>query len=124
MKHCAYIVLFFCLTVMSCRSGDNELLPADTMKVVMWDMLKIDELYSQMMIKDSALRHTRTNLRLYEEVFALHHITRAQFEKNYKFYESHPIEFKRLLDSIETHAERERTQPVIALPKNVKPFKK
>lgn len=103
---CLFIGLMF-----SCSNGRSGLLPPDTMKVVMWDMLKIDELYTHMVVKDSSQLRRKTNIRLYEEVFRLHNITREQFQKTYHYYESHPTEFKVLIDSVEAHAERERNKP-------------
>jgi hypothetical protein len=112
MKHCIAAVLLFCITGISCRSTNHEKLVPDTMKVVMWDMLKADELYSRMVLKDSTLRNSKENIRLYEEIFALHHITKKQFDDTYKFYESNPIEYKALLDSIELYAQREAARTV------------
>jgi hypothetical protein len=114
MKHCLVVVLLFCITGTACRSKYHNQLVPDTMKVVMWDMLKADELYNRMVLKDSTLRNSKENIRLYEEVFLLHHITKKQFDDTYKFYESNPVEYKTLLDSVESYAQRELAKATAA----------
>lgn len=108
MKIFLSAIIFVCLGLMGCQSGGDKkiILPLDTMKVVMWDMLKADEWYIRSTVKDSTLKTKHENIRLYEQVFAIHAITRKQFYTSYKYYESHPQEFKVLIDSIETFSNR------------------
>lgn len=115
MRKLFVIFLLGCVWV-SCRSHESYILSPDSMKVVMWDLLKIDEVYTRMVVKDTTLRQKKENIRLYEEVFALHHITRKQFDSSYRYYEAHPIEFKALLDSVDALSLRERNHPDRPLP--------
>jgi hypothetical protein len=110
MKYCIAAFVLICSTATSCRSTNKDLLTADSMKVVMWDMLKVDELYNRLVQKDSTFRNSKENIRFYEEVYALHHITKKQFDNTYKYYETHPVEFKILLDSIDAYAAREQAK--------------
>jgi parvulin-like peptidyl-prolyl isomerase len=80
------------------------------MKLVMWDMMKADELYMRILGKDSTARFRKENIRLYEEVLLLHKTTKGQFDSSYKYYEAHPIEFKLLIDSLEAFSVREKNQ--------------
>lgn len=110
-----YATKLFCvclLAAMGCRSGaSNEgLLAPDSMKVVMWDMMKADELYLRISAKDTTAARRKENIRLYEQVFAVHRITKKQFDRSYHFYAAHPDQFKLLLDSLDTYALRERTK--------------
>lgn len=116
MKHVITTVLFFCAMVTACHTSDEKLDP-ETMKVVLWDVMKMDELYNQMIIKDSTLRKGKEFIRLYEEVYALHHITKKQFDNTYRYYESHPIEMQALLDSVDTYAAREKFESSAAAAK-------
>lgn len=106
-----FVVLMMICAMAACRSSSNYILHPDTMKVVMWDMLKVDEAYTRMTVKDSLHRLHSESFRMYEEVYALHHITKKQFDSTYKYYEAHPVEFKTLLDSLESYAQRERNKP-------------
>jgi hypothetical protein len=99
------------ILVFACgRSKNAGIIGIDSMKVVMWDMMKADELYMRMTVKDTALYHSKERIRLYKEVFALHHITRGQFDSSYKFYASHPQQFKILADSLDLYATREKNK--------------
>lgn len=109
MRYVACILIVMVL-ISSCRSRNASLLPFDSTKVIMWDLMKMDEMFARMSMKDSTLRNTKKNIVLYEEVFALHHITKQQFETTYRYYTGHPVEFKRLLDSIEALSLRDKNR--------------
>ena len=104
---CSFIVIG--LLVSSCQSKyEKSILPVDSMKLVMWDMMKADELFLRLIVKDSTAKKRKENIRLYEEVFAIHRITKGKFDSSYKYYEAHPVQFKILIDSLETFSMRER----------------
>jgi hypothetical protein len=71
-------------------------------------MLKADELYIRIIGKDSTAKKRKENIRLYEEVFLLHHIRKGEFDSSYKFYASHPVQFRVLIDSMEAFSSREK----------------
>ena len=45
----------------------------------MWDMACADEWYVEKYSKDSTLKKNKENIRLYEQVFATHKISKEQF---------------------------------------------
>lgn len=95
----------------ACRGNSNEQpLEINEMKVIVWDMLKADELYTVQQAKDSTLRIQKKNLEYYEKIFAYHKISRFTFYKSFTYYEAHPLEMKELLDSIDQYATRERNR--------------
>ncbi len=95
----------------ACRGNSNEqLLDINEMKVIVWDMLKADELYTVQQAKDSTLRIQKKNLEYYEKIFAYHKISRNTFYKSFTYYEAHPQQMKVLLDSIDQYATRERNR--------------
>ena len=95
----------------ACRGNSNEqLLDINEMKVIVWDMLKADELYTVQQAKDSTLRIQKKNLEYYEKIFAYHKISRFTFYKSFTYYEAHPLEMKELLDSIDQYATREKNR--------------
>jgi len=91
-------------------NGKEQLLNINQMKVIVWDMLKADELYTIQQAKDSTLRIQKKNLVYYEKIFAYHKISQSTFYKSFTYYEAHPLEMKELLDSIEQYATRERNR--------------
>jgi len=45
---------------------------------------------------------------LYEQVFAIHKLTKKEFFDSYHYYESHPVAYKELIDSLETYANKQK----------------
>ena len=105
-----FILLFCFLFLFGCKNDnpDKKRLEINTMKLIMWDMLKADEWYIRKSLADSTLKKKREDIRLYEQVFLLHHITRKQYYYSYQYYEAHPVEFKVLIDSVDAFANREK----------------
>ncbi len=110
MKYSFAVLLLSVLSIAGCRSTTKPSLGIDSMKVIMWDMLRADELYTRMTLKDSLAKGRREDIRLYEEIFAAHKITRGKFDSSYKYYAAHPVDFKLLIDSLDAFATRERSK--------------
>jgi hypothetical protein len=94
------------------------------MQKVLWDMIQADQ-YSGYLAKDSAHINLKLeDLRLYEQVFQLHHISREKFTRSYKYYMTRPDLTQVLLDSMVAMGNRERagyysrtvTRPVLSTP--------
>lgn len=98
------------LFAFACRSRQQEVMPLDSMKVVIFDLLRMDQYFVVMQAKDTTKRRSKENIRLYDEVYALHHITKARFDSSYRYYESHPSLFRQLIDSLDTYALREKNK--------------
>jgi len=109
MKYSCIIALAF-LWIACGRSGSTVLEP-EKMKLVMWDMLRADEVASLEGLKDTVpnnlLRHA---VEKYGQVFAVHHITREQFYDSYRYYQEHPEEHKLLMDSLQAFGTRVKEQ--------------
>ncbi len=117
MKYGMIILLFAGAVFTGCNSsGKTKILGIDSMRVVMWDLLRADELYSRILIKDTAAATRKENIRLYKEVFLVHKITKGQFDSSYKYYASHPVEYKILIDSLDAFATRERSKTYNHIP--------
>ncbi len=111
MKYPFLILLFMGLVYSGCRvTGKKKIIGVDSMKVMMWDLMRADELYQRMIIKDSTAKKRKENIRLYEAVLLLHKTTKGKFDTSYKFYASNPVKFKVLIDSLDAFATRERSK--------------
>ncbi len=80
------------------------------MQKIVWDILKADEYYVRIRVKDTIAPIQTNNLKLYDQVFKSYGITKEQFYFSYKYYESHPVQFKVLIDSVESIAKFQRNQ--------------
>ncbi len=110
MSKCnAIIITGMLFLLLSCgSSAKKDILPVNSMKQVVWDMMKADEWFAKTNMKDTLAKKKREDIRLYEQVFTVHHITREQFYTSYRYYETHPESLKELLDSVEALSTREQ----------------
>lgn len=92
-----------CLIFAACgdkNSVPSGVLPREKMEKVIWDMVMADQ-YASYLAKDSAhLDIKAERLRLYEQVFRLHDISRDKFRKSYAYYMDHPELNQVLFDSL------------------------
>ena len=107
------------LAVLSCKKGQGNKIPVDEMKKIMWDMVCADELYADASTRDSTLRLKKDNFRLYEQVFAVHNISKENFYSSYRYYQSRPDEFKILMDSLQSYGNKQKNRPVKPALKNL-----
>lgn len=95
----------------ACNNGSQEkVIPIDTMKYITWDMLKADEWFSRLSLKDSMAAARKADVNMYEAVFKVHKVSSERFFNSYRYYEAHPIEYKALLDSVNALIDRYREQ--------------
>ena len=122
------------------QSVPSGILPLNKMQSVMWDMVQADQYAALAVAKDSvakgsiakdsivkgstpkdstakdsAVHIARVNVRaetlkLYEEVFRLHDVSREEFSKSYQYYLAHPELNQMLFDSLISLGNRLRTE--------------
>lgn len=115
---------FLLLTGIGCsdkNSVPSGILSREKMENVLWDMIQADQYSTLYLAKDSAHINTKMeNLRLYEQVFRLHQVTREEFRKSYQYYLDHPALNQVLFDSLISRGNRLRTEsysrPVLSHP--------
>nr|WP_295206777.1 DUF4296 domain-containing protein [Sediminibacterium sp.] len=94
---------------MSCRNETKTaIIPVDSMKLIMWDMMKADEWFNRKIIQDTNAIRNKEDVKLYEMVFKIHGVSRERYFASYRYYEGRPVSFKRLLDSLDALSNRER----------------
>ncbi len=109
MKIC---ILFIGLTLLgSC--GNKEGLPAgvlkqEKMQAVLWDVIRADVFTTDFIKKDSSKNGTAENLKLQQQIFAIHKISKADFYTSYDYYKKNTVEFKKIIDSMVVQAERKK----------------
>lgn len=109
MRGCTICILMLCLLV-SCSSEDEiptDVIPVAQMKFIMYDVLRAQEVANLTNAKDSAKAKFRA-AELYQQVFTIHKVSKDDFFKSFKFYESHPDKNKILFDSVSAYANRKR----------------
>ena len=103
-------LLFVLLTAAfwACRPSSATILPAGKMTGVMWDIIQTDEFATGYLAKDSSKNIKFERMKMYQEVFSLHHVSDKEFFASFKYYAGKPNLFKVLIDSLSEKATREQ----------------
>ena len=98
-------VLTICLLafLIGCKNDNapSGVLSKDEMRSVLWDMMRADQFLADYVFsRDTTLNKKSESIKLYREVFDIHHISKEQFQKSYTYYKTHPLLLKVIMDSL------------------------
>jgi hypothetical protein len=105
-----FIICFFFYGCSDKEKKDSSILSEKQMTDVMWDLMRADQFVQDFVMKDSTKNKKEESLRLYEEIFRMHHTTAEQFKKSQAYYQSNPLLFRPIIDSLA------KKQPIVAYP--------
>jgi Domain of unknown function (DUF4296) len=93
--------------------GCKDKLPAgvlkpEKMQAVLWDVIKADVFTTEFIKKDSSKNAAAENVKLQQQIFGIHKISKADFYKSYDYYKSNTEAFKKVIDSMVARAERNK----------------
>jgi hypothetical protein len=100
-----WLLIICCLFIITgCKNKNRipaDIIPQKKMQVILWDMLRADQFLSDFVLnKDSGLDKKAERIKLYGQVFAIHHISKEQFGESFSFYKTHPALFNMIMDSL------------------------
>lgn len=110
------LVVLIALTLFICGCTDKSgipgnVIPKNTMELILWDMIKADRFTAQYILKDSLFKNVdSTRFALYESIFALHDVRSAEFKESFEFYLARPDITRVMFDSISAKANRRRNE--------------
>lgn len=114
--------LYFLLPVflLACSGGNEvpkDILPKKKMQAVLWDMMRAGEfLDAYVFPRDTTgMDKNAKALEWYENIYRLHQVSRAGFEKSYAWYRDHPAVMKEVLDSLSKQQANPPPQPLPAV---------
>jgi len=105
---------YFLLTLLLFAScGNKEEIPTavlkpDKMQAVLWDVIRADAFTTEFIKKDSGKNSAEENLKLQQQIFAIHKVTREDFYRSYDYYKTNTPLFRKMLDSMIVQAERKK----------------
>jgi hypothetical protein len=113
-KAIAGLFAAFCMIAVGCsdKSAPSGILSREKMENVLWDMIQADQ-YAGVLAKDSTAHIAdlkAERLRLYDEVFRLHDVSREKFRKSYQYYSDHPELSQDLFDSLLVRGNKLRSE--------------
>jgi hypothetical protein len=125
MKRIVFIIATLAAVIIGCKNSrvPASVLPLDSMKIVMFDFLVADQWNNTRMATDTTFIRAKNNLKSYQQVLAIHHITKTVFDSSLSYYEQRPDMFKILIDSVNTYGSRLRDS-LAAKPSSPTPLKK
>ncbi|MBV9962944.1 MAG: DUF4296 domain-containing protein [Parafilimonas sp.] len=111
MSKYALFLLIFCF-ITSCTPEDKkipkDILPIDSMKLIVWDLTRAGAYASALSEKDTTKKSIGA---VYlAEVLNLHKISKPDFFKSFDFYQTHPLLNQQLFDSVNAYAQRQRNE--------------
>jgi hypothetical protein len=105
-------ILILLFLSVSCGNADKKSLdiPMEKMKVVVWQLMLADEYYTRYAVTDTTMRKEKRNVKFYQQIFDFNKVDRVQFYKQMNYLETHPVEFKVLIDSVNELSKREKSK--------------
>jgi hypothetical protein len=89
----------------------SGVIPREQMGAILWDMIQADQFSFIYLAKDSARINLKMeDLRLYQQVFQLHAVSRDEFRKSFQYYETRPDLMRTMLDTLIARGNRLRTE--------------
>lgn len=107
-----FVAIIITFSFIKCTPEDRkipkEILPLDTMKVVVWNLIEAGDYATSLKAKDSTIKSINTMYMA--QVLQLHHLDKKTFFNSFNFYE-HNLYFNKILfDSINAYASRQRNE--------------
>ena len=101
------VILFLFVNVLSCKSSvQKDILPPKKMQTILWDMMQADEMAEYNSTNDSSFKGVAKHIVYYQNIFAIHKVSRETFKKSLNYYKDHPASLKPILDSLQHFAQR------------------
>lgn len=104
-----YFICFFVLAFVIFACKDDKKLPSGILKQkqmtdVLWDVMRADAYTKNYIAKDSTKNSLAENVKLQQQIFAIHHTTKEEFYTSFAYYKNHTELMKVVLDSVTTKA--------------------
>jgi poly-D-alanine transfer protein DltD len=95
------LIFFF-----SCSDKDlpKDIIPQNKMHVILWDMMRADELVSYQSEKDTSLNKFTRSIELYQQILQVHNTKPKDFKRSVQYYQGHPEQLKPIFDSLQKKA--------------------
>ena len=108
LKRLAVISAFFLFSCGDKNAVPSGILKPEKMQIVLWDVLRADAFTFNFITKDSAKIPEAENVKLQQQVFAIHKVSKEEFYKSFEYYKAHPNLMQPILDSLVNKATRDK----------------
>lgn len=108
IRTCFFLFVLF----LSASCGNNDkaegILKPEKMQAVLWDIIKAEAYTAEIIKTDSTKKGAEENLKLQQQVFSIHKITKEEFYNSYDYYKNNSAVFKVMLDSMVVRGSRKK----------------
>jgi Domain of unknown function (DUF4296) len=105
------VISFFWSACSDSSNIPKNIIGKEKMGKILWDIVQADQFSNEYLKKDSGRMNVKVEtMKLYDQVFLIHHVSREEFEKSYQFYLDHPDITKLMFDSLSAKANRQRNE--------------
>jgi hypothetical protein len=105
------LILFLAVSCTNKDSLPRGIIPKDKMEKILWDMIMADQYSTQYLVRDSARKNPKMEtMKLYAEVFQIHHVSKEEFQKSFSYYLGRPDLTKIMFDSLSAQSNRHREE--------------
>jgi len=99
-----FLIICFLLGLASCKKNDKvpgDVLPPPKMQAVLWDIMRADKFLTDFVLPgDTGQKRQTESIKMYQQVFAFHAISKEKFQQSFSWYQSHPAYLKVIMDSL------------------------
>lgn len=109
------MLLFVLVAITSCTNNGKTpsgILKPEKMQAVLWDVIKAEAFTTEFIKKDSAKNAAEENLKLQQQIFAIHQVSKDDFYNSYNYYKTNTPVFKVMLDSMIVQAGRNKNYKI------------
>ena len=109
------MLLFVLVIINSCGNNGKTpsgILKPEKMQAVLWDVIKAEAFTNDFIKKDSSKNAAAENLKLQQQIFAIHQVSKNDFYKSYDYYKTNTPVFRVMLDSMIVQAGRNKNYKV------------
>ena len=104
-----FLTLAFLLSCGNKSELPPGILKSDKMQAVLWDIIRADTFTTEYIKRDSAKNDVEENLKLQQQIFAMHHVSKEDFYKSFEYYKRNSGLMKTIIDSMVSQADKKRT---------------
>jgi Domain of unknown function (DUF4296) len=122
MLICIVVISFIWIACSDSNAIPKNIIDRDKMEKILWDIIQADQYSNQYLKKDSSRINVKMEtMKLYDQIFLIHHVSRESFKKSYDFYIEHPDITKPIFDSLSARASKQRNESYRHLSKPLPP---
>lgn len=104
-----FLTLAFLLSCGNKSELPPEILKPGKMQAVLWDIIRADAFTTEYIKRDSAKNDVEENLKLQQQIFAMHRVSKDEFYKSFDYYKKNSGLLTTIMDSMVSQADKKQT---------------